>query len=137
MKLKDTVTNEEVTLPNDLLWQDEFNWTPIRATNTYTLSGALVIEQGKRLAGRPISLEAPQPDMAWVSRGLAQTLKEWSERLNRRFLLTFEYPTDTRQFLVVFDCSTEPIGAETVRGFASHASDHEFRISLKFIEVPV
>ena len=135
MKLKDTVTNEEDTLPNGLLWTDEFNWTPVRATNTYALSGALIIEQGKRLAGRPISLEAPQDDMAWVSRGLVQTLREWSERLNRRFLLTLEYPADNRAFTVVFDCSSDPIGAEPVKGFASHATADEFRVSLKFIEV--
>lgn len=135
MKLKDTVTNEEISLPNGLIWVDEFDWTPLQATNTYTLSGALVIEQGKRLAGRPISLESPQDDMAWVSRGLVSVLLSWAQRAERRFLLSLEYPTDTRQFLVVFNCSVDPIGARPVRGFASHTPESEFRVALKFIEV--
>jgi hypothetical protein len=135
MRLVDLTTLEELPLPNDLLWKDEFEWTPVVATNTFTLTGALIIEQGVRQAGRPISLQAPEQDMAWVTRATVQTLRNWSAIAGRKFRLVFEYPTDVRQWVVVFNHSTDPIGAEPVKGFPGHASGDWFRVSLKFIEV--
>lgn len=137
MKLVDLVTNEELTLPNDLLWGDEFEWSPVAANTQYTLTGALVIQQGVRLAGRPISLAAPEPDMAWVTRVTLQTLRDWSSIPNRRFRLVFQYPTDAREWVVVFSHSDDPIGGEPVKGFQSHQPTDWFRVSLKFIEVPL
>lgn len=135
MKLIDITTNAELSLPNDLLWRDEFEWTPVVATNTYTLTGALIIEQGVRQAGRPISLQAPDQSMAWVTRSTVQTLRDWSALAGRKFRLVFEYPADTRQFVVMFDHASDAIGAEPVKGFPSHASGDWFTVSLKFIEV--
>ncbi|MBX7228424.1 MAG: hypothetical protein K1X48_02310 [Burkholderiaceae bacterium] len=136
MKLIDQVTLEELLLPNDLLWSDEFDWSPVEATNTYTLTGSLIIEQGTKQAGRPISLSA-EPDMAFVTRATVQTLRNWAAIAGRKFKLVFQYPSDTRQFLVVFNHADEPISAEPVKGFPGHESNDWFRISLKFLEVTV
>ncbi len=134
MKLIDQVTLQELTLPNDLLWTDELSWTPVVATNTYTLTGSLIIEQGVRQAGRPITLSA-DPDMAWVTRGTVEVLRSWSAITDRKFKLVLEYPTDTRQFLVVFRHDGDPITASPVKGFPEHRSDDWFRVALKFLEV--
>lgn len=136
MKLINLTTNEELQLPNDLLWSDEFEWSPVAANNTYTLTGALVIQQSVRQAGRPISLKAPEQDMAWVTRSTVQKLRDWSATAGRQFRLVFEYPADTRQWVVVFAHADDPIGAEPVKGFPGHAAGDWFRVSLKFIEVP-
>lgn len=136
MKLIDQVTLEELLLPNDLLWSDEFDWSPVEATNTYTLTGSLIIEQGTKQAGRPISLSA-EPDMAFVTRATVQTLRNWAAIAGRKFKLVFQYPSDARQFLVVFNHADEPISAEPVKGFPGHESNDWFRISLKFLEVTV
>lgn len=136
MRLIDQVTLEELPLPNDLLWTDEFQWTPVQATNTYTLTGALIIEQGVRQAGRPITLAA-DPDMAWVTRATVQKLRDWSAIAGRKFKLVLEYATDVRQFVVVFRHEGDPVGAAPVKGFPGHADGDWFRVSLKFIEVPV
>ena len=136
MKLIDLTTNEELLLPNDLLWSDEFEWSPVVANNTYTLTGSLVIQQGVRQAGRPISLKAPEQDMAWVTRATVQKLRDWSAIAGRQFRLVLEYPTDSRQWVVVFAHADDPIGAEPAKGFPGHAAGDWFRVSLKFIEVP-
>ncbi len=134
MRLIDQVTFQELALPNDLLWTDELSWTPVMATNTYTLTGSLIIEQGVRQAGRPITLQA-EPDMAWVTRTTVETLRAWSAIAGRRFKLVLEYPTDVRQFLVVFRHDGDPIAANPVKGFPEHRPDDWFRVSLKFLEV--
>lgn len=134
MKLIDQVTLQELALPNDLLWTDELSWTPVVATNTYTLTGSLIIEQGVRQAGRPITLQA-DPDMAWVTRTTVETLRAWSAITDRRFKLVLQYPTDTREFLVVFRHDGDPIQASPVKGFPEHRPDDWFRVALKFLEV--
>lgn len=46
-----------VTLPGNFYWPDEFtDWEPVAQNSEHTLSGALVVEEGARLAGRPITL---------------------------------------------------------------------------------
>jgi hypothetical protein len=134
MRLIDQTTLEELELPNDLLWSDEFDWSPLESTNTYTLTGALIIEQGVRQAGRPISLTA-DPELAWVTRTTVQTLRAWAAIPNRKFKLVFEYTTDVRQFLVVFRTTGDPIKSSPVKGFPSHKAGDWFRIELKFLEV--
>lgn len=135
MRLIDGVTGATLQLPNDLLWGDEFDWTPIVATSSYTLTGALVVEHGTKQAGRPITLQAPD-DMAWVTRSTLQVLRDWASIAGRTFVLAFEYPTDTRQFTVIFDhASQASIGGEPVKEFPSHSNSDWFRVTLKFIEV--
>ena len=68
MRLVDQTSLAEIALPNDLLWVDEFKWTPVSSTGSYSLAGSLIIEQGVKLAGRPITLEPPELEMAWVAR---------------------------------------------------------------------
>lgn len=135
MKLRDLTTNAELALPNDLLWSDEFEWSPVAANNQYSLGGSLIIQQGVRLAGRPISLRPPEQDMAFVPRSTVQTLRDWAAIPGRKFRLTFEYPTDTREFVVVFAHAEDPISAEPAKGFPSHKAADWFRVSPKFIEV--
>ena len=62
-----------VTLPDDLTWPDEFNWTPVAATSRYSAGGALLITRGVRLAGRPITLEGSATH-AWITRTVAVAL---------------------------------------------------------------
>jgi len=120
-----------------MLWENEFGWSPVVSAQNYALTGALIIEQAVRLAGRPITLSAPSENHAWVYRSVGQKLKDWSALLGRKFTLVFQYPLDTRQFLVMFDNSQDAaVMIVPVRGKPQHDPDDWFRISsLKFIEV--
>jgi hypothetical protein len=51
-----TLTLDGLVLPIDLVWVDEFDWTPTEQHQTRTLSGALVFETTQRQGGRPITL---------------------------------------------------------------------------------
>jgi hypothetical protein len=134
MKLVDQTTLAEVQLPNDLMWTDELAWTPVVGTNTHTLTGALIIEQGVRLAGRPFTMRC-DPDLGWVTRETVQTLLAWAGITGRKFTLVLQYPSDTRQFTVAFDHSQDPVEARPVKGFPGHELTDYFHLALKFIEV--
>jgi hypothetical protein len=128
-----TLVLDTIDLPNDLLWVDEMKWVPAVSKPTYALTGALIIETAAKLLGRPITLQ-PLQDMAWVSREKAAKLRGWASTPKRRFKLVLEYPTDVRQFTVVFDHSRGAIEADPVKGFPQHADDDWYKIVLRFVE---
>lgn len=134
MRLIDQTTLQTIVLPNDLLWADEFEWSAVESTNTYTLTGSLIVEQGVKQAGRPISLRA-EPDMAWVTRATVDQLRAAAAIAGRQFQLVLEYPNDTRTFLVIFDTTSNPISAAPVKGFPGHLASDFFRVELKFLEI--
>jgi hypothetical protein len=49
-------TSGTINLPGDLVWQDEFKWSPVATAVAVTLGGALIVEKSTQLAGRPITL---------------------------------------------------------------------------------
>ena len=76
-----------LTLPDDLSWADEFTWAPVVQNKTYTTTGALLIEEATRQAGRLISLEGAA-DRAWCTRQLVTTLYAWASIANISMTLT-------------------------------------------------
>jgi hypothetical protein len=136
MKLIDSVGGVTINLPNDMLWTDEMKWSALTAVNTYTVTGALIIQQALRLSGRPITLSYPDSEMAWVTRTTVQALLALAAIPARKFSLVLEYPADTRSFVVMFKQDGIPIEAEPVKGFQSHDPEDPFRVKINLIEVP-
>jgi len=75
--LTHTPSSTTVTLPDALNWSDEYTWSPVQQSKTYTTTGALLIEEGVMQAGRPITLEG-QIDATWCTRALVDTLRAWA-----------------------------------------------------------
>lgn len=50
------VTLNSVSLPDDLIWRDEFDWAPVEQVVTPTLTGSLLVEETPKPEGRPITL---------------------------------------------------------------------------------
>ncbi|WP_369586611.1 hypothetical protein [Kingella oralis] len=66
-----------LALPQDMRWTDEFDWSATAQTApVYTLSGAVVIQQGQKQAGRPITLAG---EWVWLDLGIIRTLRDWSD----------------------------------------------------------
>lgn len=66
-----------IVLPEDLSWTDEFGWRPVGVSTAYTLTGALVLEETAKQAGRPVSLAGSQ-NQAWLSRADLLRLQAWA-----------------------------------------------------------
>lgn len=75
--LTHTPSSTTVTLPDALSWADEYTWSPVEQTKTYTTTGALLIEEGVKQAGRPITLEGSE-DRTWCTRALVDQLQAWA-----------------------------------------------------------
>lgn len=126
---------EEISLPNDLLWTDEFSWNAVVRKSEYSLTGALLVQVARKLMGRPISLSPPDQEMAWVDRSTAEKLIAWGDLTILRMRLVLEYPEDTRQFIVSFADGDGPVSAKPVRGFPGHSDSDEFQVTLSLKEI--
>ena len=78
-------------------WSDEYEWSPIKQSEpVFTLSGAVDIQQGTMLAGRPITLDC---EYARIQRSDVELLQAWSAVPELELTLT--HP-DGRTFDVMF-----------------------------------
>ena len=78
-------------------WSDEYEWSPIKQSEpVYTLSGAMDIQQGTMLAGRPITLDCSK---ARIKRMDLEMLQDWS--MVPELTMTLTHP-DGRSFTVMF-----------------------------------
>lgn len=101
-----------LTLPNGLLWVDQYGWQEVVQSTDYSTEGALVIDLWKKQSGRPIQLQGEQ-DRAWCERGLLATLRTWTSEPGLAMTLTHagvSYP-------VVFDHENKPIEASPLTDF--------------------
>lgn len=82
-----TITLDTLTLPDALLWQDEFSWPPACGSAKRTLMGRVKLHEAaiSGESGRPITLGNAH---AWITRANLLTLRDWSLVRGKRMLLT-------------------------------------------------
>lgn len=136
MKLIRKATSETVPLEDGFLWSDEFAWKPIEQNQEYAVDGTLIVQEGKKKSGRPITLLSKTDKQGWIKRAALSKLQDWSALQNEQFTLVFEYPHDTRQFNVIFNHQDGAIEAEPVRGVPTVSEGDYYRATFKFLEVP-
>ena len=69
-----------ITLPEDIFWTDEFDWSPVGQKVEPTLSGGMVIQESAMLAGRPITLESLSETIGWADRATVLLLKALADQ---------------------------------------------------------
>ena len=134
MKLKRNATNETVPLEDGFLWSDEFDWKPIEQNQERAIDGTLIVQEGKKKSGRPITLSGSD-GQGWIKRSDLSVIQDWSALQDEQFTLVFEYPHDARQFNVIFNHGEGAINAKPVMGFPTVSDSDHYEATLKFIEV--
>lgn len=123
-----SITLDAITLPPDLIWSDEFDWSPVQQSKTYTLTGALILEKGTMQAGRPITLVGGD-NAAWITRATLQTLYA---KLTTTAPMSLAL-NDGRVFSVAFNHDDKPIEARPVLDYSTPADDDFYTLTLKLI----
>lgn len=135
MQLTNLTTNEQLTLPDDLIWQDEYNWAPTVSSVSYTITGAMIVQSAAKQTGRFISLVGPA-DMAWVTRATVEILHDWASitlsDTDGRYQLVFN---DGREFTVAFRHDDTPVEADPVLGIAAKSDQDFYRLTLRLLEL--
>ena len=124
-----STTLGDITLPDDIQWIDEYQFSPVAQQVDIALNGALIIEGSKQLAGRPITLEGRLEGsigFSAISRETLEALRELSyDILDEPLELTLH---DGRTFNVRFRFSDgAPVEAVPFKHIAPHyAADYYF-----------
>ncbi len=126
------MTLDDITLPDDLLWINEFDWNPVAQTTERSLSGALLVQEGQLSHGRSVVLSG-NGEAGWVSRRTVKSLYALSKEANKTMSLTLP---DGRQFSVIFDRANGS-GLETRQliPFAYPDDDDLYLVTLRLITV--
>lgn len=100
-----TISLDTLTLPDELIWIDEFNWNPIRVEEKYSLSGIRNLSESllPTDSGRPITLTS---DNSWIDRQDLITLHNWSRLKNHTMVLTLH---DDSTYNVRFKHNEAPV----------------------------
>lgn len=126
------MTLDSITLPDDLLWTNEFDWNPVEQSLDRSLTGGLLIQEQSKSYGRPIELSGGE-DAAWVSRSVVVNLLALSQTANKIMTLTLP---DLRQYSVIFDRSEgSPIEAQQILPYAYPGDDYQYSLVIRLLTV--
>lgn len=127
-----TITLDTITLPDELLWLDEFNWSDVKSNNLYTLQGRLIIEESSILAskGRPITLIS---ENAWLERSDLKILFGWAQETDKKMTLTMH---DNEIFTVGFRHWDNPVlEIQNITQTPFRTDDVLYALSMKLVVV--
>jgi hypothetical protein len=126
--MPDVITLGSVTLPGDLQWTDEFTWCAVERSEAKTISGASVLFESVKLAGRPITLEAGNPGagLIWLDRATIEDLMALASTTGWEGTLTM---ADSQTFTVAF--RDEGVIAQPVRHIAPLETGDPYALTLK------
>lgn len=125
-----TYNGVTVTLRDDMVWSDEYDWHPVVQSSEFTTTGALLIESAVKQAGRPISLNNTE-DQAWLTKTMCDQIKAWASLPG--IALTLVYRGVTR--LVVFDHEKTAFEAYPLVFYRLPLPDDYYIVNLRFIQV--
>ena len=121
---------EAIQFDEDLRWIDEHDWNAITQTPPErTLSGGQIIQQGRKTAGRPITLSA---DNVWVSLADVRRLRDWTDVAELKMQYTHY---DGRTFNVAFCLHDTAFKAEPVAFTVPELPEDWYTVAIKLMTV--
>lgn len=123
---------DTIELPDDLVWQDEYAWSPVMQNVSYSTTGALFIQESVKLSGRPITLTG-KSDTGWIQRSVVAALQEFAETAGKQMTLTLK---DGRTFNVMFRQNEKPIDVVNVLDFNLFEDTAWFKVNaIRLMEI--
>jgi len=116
-----------INLPPDMDWRDEFAWTPVGHETEYSETGALIVWEGERQDGRPITLFGGRA--VWLERTTIEALYAMASVPDQRMTLALW----GRSFTVMF--RRPAIEAEPIRRLANPSADHKYAVTINLMEI--
>jgi len=126
------ITLDTLTLPYDLMWEDKYQWSKIKASGRYTVGGKFNIQESSVISnqGRPITLYS---ENAWIEHSDVDILFTWLNTIDKQMTLTLH---DASIYTVRFRAWDSPsIEADPVKKIAELASDDEYILRLKLVAI--
>lgn len=120
---------DTITLPDDLIWIDEYAHTPVKQTVSTAVNGSLIVEAAAQTKGRPITL-AGGTDYGWIDRATLELLRAKQYQPGLTMTLTLRGTAYSVLFVQPGGIEAKPV----IDYNTPDASDW-YTVTLKFIEV--
>lgn len=116
---------------DQLEWTDEFEWDPVAQEQERTLSGGLVISEGVKRYGRPITLASN--DGAWFTLATVRELQALLEQVGAKMLL--ELPTGSTHWVTWNRAAGAPVAAQQLFRKVNPGDSDLYLLTLRLITV--
>ncbi len=116
------ITLDSLQLPDDMVWKDELDWTPVGQTITPTLDGSLLMEDNPLFSGQPITL------VGIADRSLILQLKALEAQLSSPMVLALHDGKLRTVYWRRPGVKASPYGDE----FADPTADDPYNLELSF-----
>lgn len=123
-----TVTIE---LHPDLKWTDENDWHPVEQSVDRSVTGALLIQAGAMVGGRPITLAPETESNAWMQRVDVEQLRNFAAVPLKQMTLTIRGVSRT----VIFRHHDGGLESEPVVQYSDVVNTDPNLVTLRFMEV--
>jgi hypothetical protein len=123
------ITLDDINLPDDLIWVDEYAYTPVKQTIATAVDGSLVIEAAAVQAGRPVTLQG-EDNAAWIDRSTLEALRAKQYQPALVMMLTL----NGNSFSVLF-MQPDGIAARPVIDYNNPDAADWYSVTLKFVEI--
>lgn len=122
---------DSIELDDQFEWTDEFDWDPVAQEQERSLTGALLVQEGVKLHGRPITLKANGG--VWTPLSVVRQLEALRDQ--RLKVMDLVLP-DGREFPVIFNRSNgAPLKATQTFREVNPSLDETYDVELSLITV--
>lgn len=119
-----------ITLHDDMLWVDEFDWQATVQRAARTIAGSLIVESHARTKGRPVTLAAGA-DYAWMPRSTVLALYAAADLPGQKFVLTLRGAAYTVQF----NLEAGALEAQPVVDYSDPDATDWYVVTVRLLEV--
>lgn len=120
-------TLDDVTLPDNLFWDNEQEFKPFAFNKQRAVNGALIVQAQALHYGQPITLIG-----GWITRAALENLRTLENAPLIKRQLTLVNP---QSFTVLFDLEAGGVAARPLFKCAQSTPDDLFELTLHFITV--
>lgn len=119
-----------IELDDDFQWVNEFDHNPIQQSIEYSLTGALLVQEGRMLQGRKIELRSNGG--VWTPLSVVRQLEALRDQPSQPMELVL---ADGREFSVIWDRVGPPLSAEPILRETYPDQDSMYDVSMRFLAV--
>lgn len=117
---------DDIDLEN-MVWSNQFQWNALEQSTDRSLTGGLIVQQGKKLYGRPITLTN-----SWLKKSVLEALQSKEAEADLKMTLLLD---DGTEHTVIFDRENTAISATQVFDHSNPDDDWQYDSTIRLLTV--
>ena len=102
------ITLDGITLPEDLIWLDEYKWSGVAQQEDIMADGAVVVQADAQQTGRPITL-AGGDNFGWIAKSTLESLRTLSRTAGSEYTLVLNDGSERNVVFTGERLTAEPV----------------------------